>query len=365
MVDFHLALASISSFAGNRFDLVQAGGGNSSVKLDDQQMLIKASGISLSEVKKDKGYVAVNYPLIRRSIADNNFTSNDRKEREAIANQLMSDSKISNQGKPSIETFLHALLNTYTLHSHPIAVNVLTAKANWQQELEAVWPDAACVPYHTPGIDLALALAEQIELYQAANDQLPKVIFLQNHGLIVSSSNFEEVEQITEQVCIAIEEHLKMNLQRYRNVSQLQKLFIQLGYGIDKEEVNLLCNDDHLIQQCLNSEQTTDDQPIEVWPFCPDTLIYCGVKPVYLGSVSDTHRITEYIDQYQEYPKVLILNKQVYFCASSLKKAKDAQDLFKFHLIVRQHSTPDIQRLTMDEVAYLSNWDAEKYRQGV
>ena len=98
MVDFHLALASISSFAGNRFDLVQAGGGNSSVKLDDQQMLIKASGISLSEVKKDKGYVAVNYPLIRRSIADNNFTSNDRKERETIANQLMSDSKISNQG---------------------------------------------------------------------------------------------------------------------------------------------------------------------------------------------------------------------------------------------------------------------------
>lgn len=365
MVDFHLALANISSFAGNRFDLVQAGGGNSSVKLNDQQMLIKASGISLSEVCQGSGYVAVNYPLIRRSIAENNFTSNDRKERECSANQLMEKSKISTEGKPSIETFLHALLNTYTLHTHPISVNVLTAKANWQQELTAVWPDAVCVPYHTPGIDLALALAKQIERYQAANDQLPKVIFLQNHGLIISSEYYEEVEQITDQVCMAVEEHLKMDLQRYRNISQLQKLFASLGYGQEKEKVNFLCSDDHLIQQCLSSEQTSGDRSIEIWPFCPDTLIYCGVRPVHLSSMSDENSIKEYINQYQEYPKVLILDNQVYFCANSLKKAKDAEDLFKFHLLVRQHSTPDIQRLTMDEVAYLSNWDAEKYRQGV
>ena len=35
---------NISKYAGERFDLIQAGGGNSSVKLDNGQMLIKASG---------------------------------------------------------------------------------------------------------------------------------------------------------------------------------------------------------------------------------------------------------------------------------------------------------------------------------
>ncbi len=35
----------ISKYAGERFDLTQAGGGNSSVKNDDGTMYIKASGV--------------------------------------------------------------------------------------------------------------------------------------------------------------------------------------------------------------------------------------------------------------------------------------------------------------------------------
>ena len=86
---------------------------------------------------------------------------------------------------------------------------------------------------------------------------------------------------------------------------------------------------------------------------------------MYLSSLYDANTIQKYLDKFQEYPKVIIINTQVYFCANSLKKAKDAQDLFKFHLSVRQYSNSNIQRLTLDEIAYLSNWDAEKYRQGL
>lgn len=357
MVNATQALVNISSYAGNRFDLAQAGGGNSSVKLDEQQMLIKASGISLSEVTDQSGFVSVDYPLIRESMSDNEFCSPDRKLREKRAAKLMDESKISNEGKPSIETFLHALLNTYTLHTHPLSVNVITAKPDWKSELELIWPDAIYVPYHTPGIDLALSLEEKIEQYRTEKGQKPKVIFLQNHGLIISSPVYEEVEELTEKVCIAIEKSLSMNLDRYRQVTQLQKLLSQLKI----DNVKLLCNDDHVIQQFLG----TEDSDAEVWPFCPDTLIYCGVRPVYLSSLYDANTIQKYLDKFQEYPKVIIINTQVYFCANSLKKAKDAQDLFKFHLSVRQYSNSNIQRLTLDEIAYLSNWDAEKYRQGL
>ena len=357
MVSTKQSLVNLSTFAGNRFDLVQAGGGNSSAKLDEHCMLIKASGISLAEVSTDAGYVSIDYSLIRKFIADKHFSSTDRKEREILAAQLMAESKLSSMGQPSIETFLHALLNTYTLHTHPISVNVLTAKENWQSELASIWPDAIFVAYHTPGIDLALALAEQIDHYQSLNGEKPKVIFLQNHGLIISSANPEEVIQLTDEVCMAIEDNLAMNLERYRHVSQIQRLFSQLNI----ENINILCNDDSVIQQQLNSENSHAN----IWPFCPDTLIYCGIKPVYLSSIADVSAIKNYLDTFNEIPKVLILNQQVYFCASSLKKAKDSQDLFRFHLIVRQHSKDNIQRLTLDEIAYLSNWDAEKYRQGV
>ena len=58
-------LIKISKFAGERFDLVQAGGGNSSVKLGNGEMLIKASGLSLSEMEQNKGYAHVNNEKIK------------------------------------------------------------------------------------------------------------------------------------------------------------------------------------------------------------------------------------------------------------------------------------------------------------
>ena len=57
-------LIKISKYAGMREDLVQAGGGNTSVKISKNEMLIKASGCQLSEVSKDYGYSRVCYSQI-------------------------------------------------------------------------------------------------------------------------------------------------------------------------------------------------------------------------------------------------------------------------------------------------------------
>ena len=43
----------MSKYAGMREDLIQAGGGNSSVKLDGCKMLIKASGIQLADITQE------------------------------------------------------------------------------------------------------------------------------------------------------------------------------------------------------------------------------------------------------------------------------------------------------------------------
>ncbi|MBQ9239669.1 MAG: hypothetical protein IJ191_10255, partial [Treponema sp.] len=47
-----------------REDLVQAGGGNSSVKINPDQMLIKASGFQLADLKENVGYCMVNPAVI-------------------------------------------------------------------------------------------------------------------------------------------------------------------------------------------------------------------------------------------------------------------------------------------------------------
>ena len=53
-------LKAISKYAGMREDLVQAGGGNTSVKISDERMYIKASGCQLADVSMESGSALVN-----------------------------------------------------------------------------------------------------------------------------------------------------------------------------------------------------------------------------------------------------------------------------------------------------------------
>ena len=55
----------ISAYAGQPA-YVQGGGGNTSVKFDGRLMAIKASGYTLGEITEEKGYVTVDYEMIRR-----------------------------------------------------------------------------------------------------------------------------------------------------------------------------------------------------------------------------------------------------------------------------------------------------------
>ena len=48
-------LIKLSKYAGMREDIVQAGGGNTSVKIDDKTMFIKSSGYQLSEMEENMG----------------------------------------------------------------------------------------------------------------------------------------------------------------------------------------------------------------------------------------------------------------------------------------------------------------------
>lgn len=58
------SLIQISKYAGMREDLVQAGGGNTSVKLSDTEMLIKASGFQLADITEKEGFAIVNPQII-------------------------------------------------------------------------------------------------------------------------------------------------------------------------------------------------------------------------------------------------------------------------------------------------------------
>jgi rhamnose utilization protein RhaD (predicted bifunctional aldolase and dehydrogenase) len=86
-------LVDISKYAGERIDLVQAGGGNSSVKFDNGQMVIKASGYSLSELVDGYGYSTVLTKQVAEIVKNKKvIASESKKERENITSQLVKKS---------------------------------------------------------------------------------------------------------------------------------------------------------------------------------------------------------------------------------------------------------------------------------
>ena len=216
-------LIKISKYAGERFDLIQAGGGNSSVKLQSGEMIIKSSGISLSEMNLNTGFVRVRNNKILEILENTSIVNEkSKKARETLSSELVRNETIGTN-KPSIETLLHSLLFKYVLHTHPIVVNMISTKMNWKELFSKIFNDdnILLIDYQTPGIDLAILLKAKIDKFTVP----PKIIFLQNHGLIIHSDNYKEIFSLNEYVISKIEEYLKIDFDMYKTPNKISKLF--------------------------------------------------------------------------------------------------------------------------------------------
>lgn len=346
----------LSRRAGERLDMVQAGGGNSSYKLEDGTMLIKASGVSLSEVGPDKGYARVGVAEVRAVLEHPEVLAiADKRAQDARAAELMREAVREPAAKPSIETFLHALMGRVTLHTHPTVVNAVTCRPDWAETLGSLFPAAILVPYETPGIKLAFLLKERLASLDTSSIDEPQVVFLQNHGLIVSAANTEAVLRETERVMSRLEALLGLDMGAYRSVSELSGLIEHAG--VERPVVYRSCD-----AELKEAVRVVGHERL-ARHFCPDGFVYCGYEPVVLASLSDKAPVARYVARYAESPKVLLVQEDVYVAAANIRKAKEIEDVFKFHVTVLRHAGSDVQSLPGDEIAYLAGWDAEKYRQ--
>ena len=337
----------ISKYAGERFDLVQAGGGNSSVKNDDGTMFIKASGVYLSEVEENYGFSVVkNQELLNIFNEENIINETDKRRRDKLVSDCINKFNLTTNFRPSIETLLHSLLKKYTLHTHPVVVNAITNRVNWKEVLlELFGNDIIIVDYKTPGLELAIELKKQI------NGKNPSIIFLQNHGLIVTSDKKEDIKSLTEFVLEKIEKYLNMDMSKYKLTNEVSAL-------INNGNIAYLSEDEYL-NKMINSKYITS------LPFCPDKMVYCGVKALCLKD-NPKQEIENYKQKYFDIPKVVIYKGYLFFIAKNIKKAKEIEDVFKFHLMSLEINKNDnINYLQDSEIEYIGNWEAEKYRREI
>ncbi|MDE6982865.1 MAG: class II aldolase/adducin family protein, partial [Lachnospiraceae bacterium] len=242
----------ISKYAGMREDLVQAGGGNTSYKISDTEMLIKASGMHLSEVGLEEGYCIVNYKIISDFFKQGkNAVDIDEQAGKDLLQKCLVEGKF-----PSIETFLHAITGRYTLHTHPIVANIILMRKDAREIIQKLFPKSIFVDYAAPGVKLALKYYEQLEKTKECN-----IIFLKNHGMIVSGDSAKEVIEENEKALLILEEYLHLDMQRYHQATQIWQ---SIG---EYEKILWLTND-------INIQKFTIERNLAECNhrFCPDSV---------------------------------------------------------------------------------------------
>ena len=190
-------------------DCAILGEGNTSARIDSQTFYVKTSGTELRTIDSS-GFVEMSLEPILELLADlpdDPQADSSRAERAYRAALIGSPP----HGRPSVETLLHAVCLSqpgvlFTGHTHPTAVNMLTCSEGFPANLQGrMYPDeivmlgvdSPCIRYVDPGLALGREIKAAIDSHARQHGQAPKVVYLQNHGMIALGESAAEVTYIT------------------------------------------------------------------------------------------------------------------------------------------------------------------------
>lgn len=340
----------VSHYSGMREDLIQAGGGNTSLKLENGEMRIKASGVQLTDITTEEGYATVNSDMIVTYLEALLMNQEPCDEKEILKQALIAGKR------PSIETFLHACTDILTLHTHSVVVNILAARRDGMEILKSLFPDALMVGYATPGLALAREFYGAYKNGIRAEGRTYQLIFLKNHGLIVTGKNADEVIRLTEYVTNKIEAYLGMDFSYYHDITKLYELWC--SYSSDFNEIIYK----------VETKSTLDffeknGKKIWEYQFCPDCMVFCGKNVLHFQNEPTISDISVFTEKNGN-PVIMIYKDHLFLKTDSVKKAKEIESVLAFSARVAEANQGyEMDILSEQEQKFLLNWDAEKYRQ--
>lgn len=241
-------LHKISKAVGNAPDLIQGGGGNTSVKFDENLMAIKASGFELKEVNEKTGFSIVSYKNISNYFNGINLKIDKNWDEDSVKFILNQNLQHKNLPKlrPSMETGFHSVLNKFVIHTHSVYSNIVNCSENGQQTLIDIFRKTEFlpiwIPYRHPGFWLSHLINEQINIFKVEFKRFPRVFFLENHGLITTTEDTNS--------CIKLDQEINQIIKKYFEINEKYP-----EIRIKKIEENLFQNEsDYLTEKFKNKK---------------------------------------------------------------------------------------------------------------
>ena len=177
------------------------GEGNTSARLEGGTFLVKASGSTLGTLNEAHLVECRSEPLL--ALLDRDDLSDQQIEDALFGCRVDPDAR-----KPSAEALFHAYLLSvpgveYVGHTHPVSVNGILCTAHatafarrriFPDEVVCCGAASVLVPYTDPGWPLAQAIRRKVARFMEKRGVPPRVVLLENHGIITFGATPEAVK---------------------------------------------------------------------------------------------------------------------------------------------------------------------------
>ncbi len=319
---------SMSQTVGSMPDCIQAGGGNTSIKIGDI-MAVKCSGCQLKDMTENFGFVCLPYKDISKIYIDSDRGETSEKDTSDLVNDSVIHMDDLPERRPSVEAGFHALLGNAVIHSHAVYANIFNCIKDGQVKLDSIMKKAKIphlfLPFINPGAELAFAIIDKQKLL---GDKFPHVIFLKNHGLIVWADTAAEALELNTRVLDLLKNALELG--DYPNVD--------ITNSGDCSTSN-----NHLIKSMIANHSLTPDVILHT-PLYPDQLVYLNAN----------------LDN----KKLELTDTAVYNCTPSAAYSLEETLLaYAYLLNVIRNKGFEIDCMPSSGIRFILGWDAEKYRQ--
>jgi rhamnose utilization protein RhaD (predicted bifunctional aldolase and dehydrogenase) len=331
------AMVAYCTRAGADPLLVQGAGGNVSWKEGDT-LWIKASGTWLADASQRDIFVPVDLPHLQQELAAGRHESKPQVKGEHAL-------------RPSIETVLHALMpHKVVVHLHAIEVLAHLVREDFTESLRRSGLqdafDCAMVDYHKPGV--ALARAVQTALAQTPS---ARVVFMRNHGVVVGGDDVDDVERVMHEL-VARFKTVPLSLMAQAVPTEPLVIGDAVYRPLQEFALHQLATDPRLYGRLA-----------KFWALYPDHVVFLGARASLHASVP---ALTQVLDHQADAPPELVFVQGLgVFARESFSVAKSAQLRCYLDVLARQPADAVIRALTMDQIAELLDWDAERYRQAM
>ncbi|HLZ23963.1 MAG TPA: bifunctional aldolase/short-chain dehydrogenase [Ktedonobacterales bacterium] len=378
-----------SRLLGSDPSLVLHGGGNTSVKVHERNVLgdeedilyVKGSGWDLATIEA-AGFAPVRLPRLL-GLAKLDTLADTR-----MANELKSNMTDASAPAPSVEAILHAILpHTFVDHTHADALIALTNTPHGLEMARAVYGEiAVIVPYEMPGFRLARLCARLFP--EQASDRTIGMVLL-NHGLFsfgeTARESYERMIQLVTMAEDYLAAHDAWTVARPTDNDPAVRAPLDRGALASlRREVSEVAGTPMIVathrdEQCLGFARREDVERIAgQGPATPDHVIRTKRLPLIGRDVrgyADEYRRTfaEYAPRLEQNgrpltmldpaPRVL-LDGELGMCAigQTATDAAIAEDIYRhtMEIISRAEALDVYQALPPWEIFEVEYWDLEQ-----